>query len=199
MIEYQLLHLASLVTFTFGAMTFAVMVWAYWRKASEVKLRFSAFTFFTGACAAAFLLNVVLSLWAVMEIETAYVTGLTFALAIVTALLPPSLFLVIYAVEAPELKNRTLWSVFVAGFYGVSILGAVADELTDVELDYLPAAALMVTATAGLIVQVLSRRELSQIELRYRRWTRVVLIVLLLFAVAILLDSNPLLSLAPDY
>src|SRR5215510_14079335 len=190
MIEYQLLHLASLVTFSFGAMTFAVMVWSYWRKASQGSLRLSPFMFFTAACAGAFLINVVLSLFAVVQVETAYVTACTFALAIVTALLPPLLFHVVYAAEAPGLTSRAFWQVFVVAFYGFSTVGAVVDELSDVDFDNLPALSLMITAAAGIIVQILSRRELSEIELRYRRWTRIVLVLLLFFAVAIVIDSN---------
>src|SRR5258708_7846993 len=101
MLGYRLLFLASLITFTFGALTFSVLTLFYWRERRLRRRPASGlvFPFFTVACASAFLINLLLRIIAALAPESNWATGLLLALALVIGVLFPLLFHVVYADE----------------------------------------------------------------------------------------------------
>src|SRR5580704_2412386 len=121
MMGYKLLYLASLITFTFGALTFSVLAWFYWR---ERRLRRqpdggSVFPTFTVVCAAAFAINILRQIVSALSEDSPWVTGLTLALGLVTGFVPPLLFHLVYAEEASKLR-REFWRRLLFAFYVVS-------------------------------------------------------------------------------
>ncbi|SPF36579.1 membrane hypothetical protein [Candidatus Sulfopaludibacter sp. SbA4] len=169
MLGYKLLYLASLITFTFGALTFSVLALFYWR---ERRLRpqpdgGSVLPAFTVVCAAAFLINIARQVAAALSEDSAWVTALTLALGVVTGFVAPLLFHLVYAEERGDLPKPRLWRWVLAGFYALSGIAAVVRGLEGAELvstgwgeqlDSLPAVMLGAAGALGLAVQTLSRR-----------------------------------------
>src|SRR5580704_4464594 len=133
MFSPKLLYLASLITFTFGALGFSVLVWMYFRQR---RLRESSggavLAAFTAACAAAFVINLALQIASVRAVDSPLLTALTFILGLTTSLLPPMVFHVIYAKEARDLPHRRAWAYVLVGFYAVSLLAALLKGLADI-------------------------------------------------------------------
>jgi anti-sigma regulatory factor (Ser/Thr protein kinase) len=210
MLGYKLLYLASLITFTFGALTFFVLTLYYWRERRLRRQRGSGLVFpaLTVVCATAFLLNLLLQIPAALNADPTWVAGLTLALGFVTGLLPPLLFHLMYSEELRELPGRRLWPWLLATFYALSGLAALLRGLEDIDLvstgwgdqlDTVPALMLGTAGALGLLVQVLSRRALNPMQHHHRLWNRVLLCLTLVCAAANLVWPGTLVSLFPDY
>jgi signal transduction histidine kinase len=210
MLAYKLLYLASLINFTFGALSFSILALFYWREQRLRRTRTGrlAFPIFTLVCASAFLINLLLRLAAGLSPDSAWVTGLSLVLVLVTSLLPPLLFHLIYAEEQGHLRPERVWRSLLAAFYAASILAAFPKGLEDSELiatgwsdllDDVPAFMLVGAGVLGLLVQALSNRRLSILERRHRRWTRALLCLTLVGAAVNLVQPGALVSLLPDY
>ena len=210
MLGYKLLYLASLITFTFGALTFSVLTLYYWRERRLRRQRGRGLVFpaLTVACATAFLLNLALRVADGLNAESNWTTGLTLALGLITGVLPPLLFQLIYSEESGALPARRLWPWLLAAFYALSGITALVRGLEEVEiiatgwgdqLDSLPPLMLGAAGALGLLVQVLSGRSLTPAERGHRRWNRVLLCLTILCALANLAWPASLVSLFPDY
>ncbi len=210
MAGYKLLYLASLITFTFGALTFSVLTLFYWRERKLHRRRAGGlvFPFFTVACASAFLINLLLRIADALDSESNWDTVLRLSLALAIGVLFPLLFHVVYKDEAGHLPGGRGWRWMLIGYYAVSIGTALAKGLDDSELaatgwsDQLnsaPALMLALAGALGLLTQIRSRRHLSVVERRHRLWTRVLLCLTILCAVANLAQPGTFVSLLPDY
>ncbi len=210
MAGYKLLQLASLITFTFGALTFSVLTLFYWR---ERRLRRQpggglVFPAFTLVCAAAFLINLLLRIAKAVTPESLWTTGLLLALVLVTGLLPPLLFHLVYREAQPHLPGLRVWQWLLPVFYLLSSVATLAQGLEDSELvstgwgdqlDTAPALMLGAAGALGLAVQCLSHRPLTVVERRHRRWIRILLGLMLLCAAVNLARPGTFVSLLPDY
>jgi signal transduction histidine kinase len=201
MAGYQLLYLISLVTFTFGALTFCVLTLFYWR---ERRLRLHprgglVFPVFTVVCAAAFLANLLLRMAAA---DSPAAWGLGIALDLATAMLPPLLLHLIYVDEAAGLPAKRVWAWVLTLFYAVSAATAAASLLGERWSDRLesaPALRLAAVGSVGLAMQMLSRRRLTAAERRHRWWNRALLCLTVLVAAMNLAQAPPIWGLLPDY
>jgi len=218
MFSSKLLYLASLITFTFGALGFSVLVWMYFRQR---RLRASSggavLAAFTAACAAAFVINLALQIASAQAVDSPLLTALTFILGLTTSLLPSLVFHVIYTKEARDLPHRRAWAYVLVGFYAVNLLAALLKGLADIGLidgglgdglSSAPAVSLGVSAALAMTAQFCSRRALKTAasdsarrssEQNHRRWTQALLASM--FAVAALNLAIPvsLASLLADY
>ncbi|HYL78267.1 MAG TPA: histidine kinase [Bryobacteraceae bacterium] len=210
MLGYQFLYLASLITFTFGALTFTVLTLFYWRKRRQRRATTGGLVFpgFTLACASAFLINLALRVATPVSAESPWVTGLSLASVLVTGLLPPLLFHLIYAEERRDLPGLMIWRVLLAGFYAIGSMAALAQGLEDTEListgwgdqlNLAPAVMLGIAGVLGLLAQGLSRRTPDSGQRRHRSWSRVLLCLTLLCGVVNLARPGPFVSLLADY
>jgi signal transduction histidine kinase len=201
MLGYQLLYLISLVTFTFGALTFSVLTLFYWR---ERRLRIHprgglVFPAFTVVCAAAFLLNLILR---IAGEDSPAAAALSVALDLVTALLPPLLLHLIYREEESGLAARPMWAWAVSSFYALSAAAAMLSHVSDRWADWMdsaPAIRLSVLGVVGLAMLVVSRRKSTDVGRRHRRWYAVLLCLTVVVAAANLAQAPPVWKLLPDY
>ena len=170
MLGYKLLYLASLITFTFGALTFSVLALFYWRERLRPQQRLrpqpdggSVLPAFTAVCAAAFLINLTRQIGAALSADSAGVTGLTLALGVVTGFVPPLLFHLVYAEECRDLRGVRVWRWVLRGFYALSGVAAIVRGLEGAEListgwseqlDSLPAVMLGAAGALGLAARV---------------------------------------------
>ena len=181
MAGYDALYLLTLVTVSFGALTFSVLALFYWRERRSRPR--SAFAAFTGVCAAAFLINLLL------RMAPRWEAPLTVALDLVTGLLPPLLLHV--ALTA----GRRPLLIF---FYALAVGGALALGLDDLDLvsvpfrDQLSAVMLGTAGGLGAIFVGVDSRPL-------RRWYRFLLGLTGVVAAASLANPSALTMLAPDY
>jgi signal transduction histidine kinase len=210
MLWYQFLYLASLITFTFGALTFTVLSLFYWRERRQRRATTGGLVFpgFTLVCASAFVINLMRRVAMGVSAESAWVTGLSLASVLVTGLLPPLLFHLIYAEERRDLPGLITWRALLAGFYVFSSVAGVAQGLEDTEListgwgdqlDLAPAVMLGIAGVLGLVAQSVSRRGPDSVQRRHRSWSRVLLCLTLLCSVVNLARPGPFVSLLADY
>jgi signal transduction histidine kinase len=206
----RFLYFASVIVFTFGALTFSVLAAVYWR---ERRLRKAAggggvFPAFTLVCAAAFLANLLMQTAAALRIDAWWVAAAALAMALATGLLPPLLVHVIYSEERPRLRNPRAWRWALAGLYSIGAAGALLEGLEDREailtgwssvLDKLPEATIGLAGALGLAVmlsaQSHSKRALKPAEKRHRHW----LLLLLSLMVLSMAANGTYLDLLPDY
>src|SRR6478609_11423141 len=97
----QLLYLASIIVFTFGALTFSVLTVVYWRERPSRRQAGSGMVLptFTLVCAAAFLTNLLLQTASAMDLESGWTNGLTAIGDAAASLLPPMIFHLVFAGE----------------------------------------------------------------------------------------------------
>jgi hypothetical protein len=200
------LYLASLITFTFGALTFSVLAATYLRE-RRAPGGGLVFRLFTLACAAAFLANLSLRAAALTGVLHGWTTPLSLALAAATGLLPPLMAHVVYSEERAGLGHARVWRWLLASFYTASAAAALLNWLGDAELfapgaaDWLDAAAPFMLGCAGAagLVMAHGSRPLMPAQRRHRLWKRGILALVLLCAAANLAFPGGLLTLLPDY
>ena len=202
MLFYKLLYLASLVAFTFGAVTFSVLTLYYWRERRTGRLSGGrmAFPAFTLVCAGAFLLNILSRL--------TDAAALSIGQTMLTGLLPPLLFQIVLAEAEPGPAGRGRWRITLALFYAGALAAALAHSLNDADListpwsdvaDLLPALSLAASAALGLTALLRVRFQLTDSQRRYRRWTAILLASILASAGASIVSSGPIAGILPDY
>lgn len=188
-----LLYVASLITFTFGALTFTVLAAFYWRERRlNSGARGSVFPAFTAVCAAAFLINVTRQVVAAVGGDSA-MSALTLALVLVTGLVPPLLLHLI--------PGAARWRRLLLAFYLLSAGAALLKGLADSEilvpvwsdwLDRVPAIMLGSAGVLGLAVQ-------KPVEARQGAWIRGLLGSMVVCAAVNLVWPSTAVSLLPDY
>jgi signal transduction histidine kinase len=200
------LYLASLITFTFGAMTFSVLAANYWRERRTRRIPEGGRVFpaFTLVCAAAFLINLLFRGAMIAGAGQTVATALALALLLATGLVPPLIAHVIYSEE----RAGGGWRWLLAGLYVWSAGGSALYALSNAEvlppgwgdrLDAVAPAALGCAAAAGLLLQGVSRRVLAPAERRHRLWKRGLLVLMMLSAAANLIYGEGVWSFLPDY
>ena len=205
----QILSLASLIVFTFGALSFSVLTLVYWReRGARPEREGSAFPLFTVACAVSFLVSLFSQVAAAWNAGPAWMTGSTIALDLATGFIPPLLFHTVMEQEAGRMRAPGFWRRLLPAAYTLAALLAVAKCLDDADLlsdrwaDRVEAASAMLLAAAaglGLAIQWSSRLPLQTAARRYRLWVAVLLWLILLSAAATLPMPEALLNAAPDY
>jgi len=206
----QLLYLASVIVFTFGALTFSVLTVVYWRERQTRRQAGRGFVFpaFTLVCCAAFLANLLSQTVSALDLPSRWSVGLTITMDLTAGLLPPLLFHLVLAEERQYLAGRRAWRTVLVLFYAFGAAGAVWQSLDDQELlltswsgafNRLPAVLFGAAAASGLVAQVLSGRVLKRAERRHRFWIRFLLVLAVLCAAWSLAIGSPYLDLLPDY
>jgi hypothetical protein len=171
MLAYRLLYLTSLVTFSFGALTFSALLVLYVReRGARRKRATSVLPAFTAICAAAFLVNLALQIAAAANAGDRWTAGLSLAVAIATSLLPPCMFHLVYSPEARQLPAEFFWRWVVYLLYPASLAIGIAKFVPGSPdwLNWAPAAALGMAAALGLTAQILSSRKITIAE-RHQR------------------------------
>jgi len=206
----RFLYFASVIVFTFGALTFSVLTVAYWRERRSRKEAGGGGVFpaFTLVCAAAFVTNLSMQTATALGMDGWWVTVTAVAMALATGLLPPLLVHVVYAEELPRRRNPRVWRWVLAGFYTIGAAGALLEGLEDREvvftgwssvLDSLPGVTIGLAGALGLAVlmpaQSHSKAALKPAEKRHRFWIRLLLALMVLSVAA----NGPYLDLLPDY
>jgi len=207
MLKYRFLEIASLVTFTFGSLTFSVLTFSYWReRLLKGRTRHSVLPAFSLVCAAAFAVNLLMTL--VRDQDSPWASGLIVALSLLTGLFPPMLFQLVYETERPGLASRGLWGWTLALFYAVSGSLSLTNGLEQAELVHMGwsewlerAPPLMLACAGGLgfLAQLHSRRTMNRQERRFRAWSRLFLALIILSASLNLWTSDPFARASPDY
>ncbi len=177
---YELLYLVSLVTFTFGALTFSVLAasWAVWGRR-----RAPGLAAFTAGCAAAFVSNLLLWIANALAPGSSWAGWLSAAADLATGLLPALLFHLIYRQEEAELPFPSLWKTLLAALYVLGAAGALLNNfapapLSD-RLESAPAVVLSAAGAAGLAALFLARRPARPNGRRRRTWYRILLVLTL--------------------
>jgi two-component sensor histidine kinase len=195
---YNVLLLATLIVFTFGALSFAVLAVTYWRQRRPRAGR--AFAAFTLLCAAAFAINLILRVVG----DSPAAAALMLLRQVATGLLPPVLLHVVWRQGRPDASLRRL----VAPFYVIACAGAMAHGLADAEVltgpstDWLelePAMALGAAAVLGLATQISAASAGVRIQRDHRRWNIMVLGLMAAASAAAAAWSSTLFDLVPDY
>jgi signal transduction histidine kinase len=178
--DYDPVYAATLVTVAFCALMFSVLAMLFWHERRS--RRRSVFAVFTLACAAAFLMNLLLT------VAPEWAAPVTVALDLVTGMIPA---LLLHLVSQGR-KSRVR-----AAFYGVGAAISVALALDDAGLvsspfsEQAPAILLGAASVLGLILLSVPGR-------RQGVWYRVLLMLTLAAAVAGMIRRSPLTDLAPD-
>jgi len=191
-----LFQLASLVTFSFGALTFVVLSVLYWRSPKRTRGVFPVFTF---VCAGSFGVNLAL---AALPPESAAAGALVLPLKLLTGLLPP---LITHLACG---GGRSRWRVVLAAFYAVSVALSLFQGLEDAEListgwgdalDQTPAAMFVIAGTLGIAMQTGSGLKRNALQQRRWRSMRFLLSLTMLAGAANLVWRNPAVRALPDY
>jgi hypothetical protein len=189
------LDLASLAVFAFGALTFSTLVAFYWgthrgRRLSNTSGGSGVLPAFTLVCAIAFLNSV-----AAQSILVAALTA---------GLLPA---LILHLVLEMESRPHRAWRWIVIAFYCGS-LATLFEGLNEMGLlhgpfagtfDRAPGALLAAACGAGLIFLASTRRPAAPLVRQHRRWTAVLLALLVACAAASLSGFGEVASSLPDY
>src|ERR1700722_6111026 len=134
MFDHKVLDLVSLISFTFGALAFSVLVLMYFRQRASKRSGARVLAAFTAACAAAFMTNMALRIVSVEAVDSPLVAILALVLGLTTSLLPPLVFHIIYAKEAQSLPHRRIWVFLLAATYTLSLTAALLKALDDANL-----------------------------------------------------------------
>jgi signal transduction histidine kinase len=206
----KLLYLASLVVFTFGTLTFSVLAISYWterlRRPAEPKPRKpTVFPFFTLACAAAFLINLLFQAPVLQRLEAEWVLWLVVARHLAAGLLPPLVLHLIFEINAPGDRS---WRYTLAAVYAMAILLSAAQGLDETGLFLLPAGAwlrkapaimLCATGILGIAIEISSRRRVPAAGRAHHYWIRALLLMMLSSAAVSLAQPGAFVGLLPDY
>jgi len=202
---HQLLAVAPLAVFTFGALAFSVLTVFYWRERPGKSTVFTAFTL---VCAVAFLDNLLFQVLILRGAASSFATAVILLRALATGLLPPLILHLVLEPESPWIRGLRWWRAFLFACYaagaGFSLARALAENgllpLAAGDIFFTaPAAVLCSACAAGLLLQLSSHRPLPPAERAYRNWIRSVLFLMLLCAVASLAGYEALVGALPDY
>lgn len=188
----------SLVAFILGALAFSVLVLTYLRHRRR---RGTLLAVFTGACAAAFLINAAIQIASTRLVESPLISVLAVALALTTGVLPPLVLHLVYAKESRDLPFGHAWIAVLIAVYAASAVAAILNSLAESAPEYLnnaPAFSLGFSAALGLAAQTFSRRPDSAGG-NHRRWSRIVLSFMLAAAILSIALPNAWVVLLPDY
>jgi len=183
-------YLASLVTFTFGALSFSILTISYWTQRRRPGTLFPVFTL---VCAAAFLLNLAFQAGAPMTL------GLVLARNIAVGLLAPLMLHLVYEPEAGHLPAARAWRVALIGLYTAAAGSALLLALEQAGMERAPGAILLAAAVLGLTVRACSRRALPASERAHARWIAGIFTLLLICAVFSLAQPGGPTAELPDY
>ena len=206
MFDHKVLDLVSLISFTFGALAFSVLVLMYFRQRHSGRSGSKVLAAFTAVCAAAFVANMALRIASVQAVDSPLIPVLAMLLGFTTSLLPPLVFHLIYAKEAHQLSRPRLWMLLVAIVYAASAGAALLKGLDDANLwagglaEWLastPAVSLAMSAALALAAQIFSRRPPDSHN--QLRWNRALLVSMVVAAALSVAMSSPWVSLLPDY
>jgi hypothetical protein len=114
MFDHKVLDLVSLISFTFGALAFSILVLMYFRQRQSARPGARVLGAFTAVCAAAFVTNMALRIVSIKAVDSPLVPALAMVLELTTSLLPPLVFHLIYAKEVLDLPRRALWRFLLA-------------------------------------------------------------------------------------
>jgi signal transduction histidine kinase len=207
MLAYKLFYLASLIAFSFGALTFFVLTLYYWRHRKTDRQAGAVFPAFTLVCAAAFVANLLLRL-AVQNQNSGWFAGLSLAQGLLTGILPALLFHLVLAEAEPARAAHGWWRIVLPALYGIVILAAVVHGLNDADLlpfawsdevEWFPNLVLGSAAALGVGILWRSPRATLSTGQRYRRWMMLLLGAMALTSTANLLAPSQATSLLPDY
>lgn len=196
MLDHKVLDLLSLIGFTLGALAFSALVLMYFRQ-RQARSGSAVLGAFTAACAAAFVVNIALRIVSVEAIDSRLVPILSTLLALITSLLPPLVFHLIYAKEARHLPR--VWKLFLIATYAASA-GAALWKAIDDSADWLagaPAISLGLSAALALFAQMFSHRQND--SRNQRRWNQALLASMLAAAIMNLALPSLWVTLLPDY
>jgi two-component sensor histidine kinase len=191
-----LLQLASLVTFTFGALTFVVLSVLYWRSPKRTR---GVFPIFTAVCAGSFGVNLAL---AALPPDSAAAGALLLPLKLLTGLLPPLI------AHLACRRGRSGWRIVLAAFYAVSVALSLFQGLEDAEListgwgdalDKTPAAMFAIAGILGIAMQAKPGLKRNALQRRHWRSMRFLLALTMLAGAANLVWRNPAVRALPDY
>jgi signal transduction histidine kinase len=206
MLDHKVLDLVSSITFTFGALAFSVLVLMYFRQRQSARPGSRVLAAFTAVCAAAFITNMALRIASVRAVDSPLVAVLAVALGLATSLLPPLVFHLIYAKEAPDLPRRRVWKFLLVAVYTASVSAALLKGFDDANiwaggiaewLNIAPALSLGTSAALALAAQAFSRRKSD--SRNHLRWNQALLASMVAAAALSLAVSSPWVSLLPDY
>jgi hypothetical protein len=204
MVDHKVLNLVSLISFTFGALAFSVLVLMYFRQRQGDRPGSKVLAAFTAVCAAAFVTNMALRIVSVRAVDSPLVPALAIALGLTTSLLPPLVFHLIYAKERAALGS--VWRFLLIALYAASIVTALLKGLDDTNLalsgiaewiNNAPAVSLAISASMALAALFVSRRPPD--SRHQRRWNQALLTFMIGGAILNLFASSPWASLLPDY
>jgi signal transduction histidine kinase len=206
----QLLYLASVIVFTFGALAFAVLTAVYWRERRLRRIAgsgtvFPAFTLVSGA---AFLCNLLYQCATALDAPAGWGIALSSVAHLTAGLLPPLLFHVVLADERRYMARVRAWRPVPVVFYFAGVATAIWQSLDEQELlstdwsgglSKLPAVLFGAAGVLGLLVQATSKRTLNPRERRHRQWARALLALSAACAAGSLAGAGGYLDLLPDY
>jgi len=188
------LDVASLALFAFGALTFSALAALYWGTHRASKRGGSnVLASFTLVCAIAFLNTV--------AFQVSLISCLT------AGLLPALIVHLVFEMELPRLPRSRRWRWLVMAFYAASIplLLEWANETGLLAAPWAgawysaPAALLAAASAAGLVLTALARRPSEARERAHRRWTAVLLALMLACAAASWSGFGAAIGSLPDY
>ena len=200
----NLFYLASLVTYTFGALTFCVFSVFYWgqygrRRASRKR---TVFPLFTLVCGIAFLNNLL------YQASILHGAGPVLVRNLAAGLAPPLMLHLVFEIESLGLSSPRLWQRVIAGFYVAGIVSALARGLHETgwlvssagdALYDAPSALLAVAAALGIWLQAASRQATRPGARAHRRPIFAVLFLILVCAAADFAGLGGYVGQMPDY
>jgi two-component sensor histidine kinase len=200
----SLFYLASLVVYTFGALTFCVFSVLYWgqfrrRRASRNR---TVFPLFTLVCGIAFLNNLLYQAGILHGAGPVLVRNLAAGLA------PPLILHLVFEIESRGLRSLRPWQRVLAGFYVASMVSALARGLNETgwlssaagdALYNAPSALLAVAAALGIWLHAASRQPTRPGARAHRGRIFAVLSLILVSAAADFAGLGGYVGQLPDY
>jgi two-component system LytT family sensor kinase len=200
----SLFDLASLVVYTFGALTFcvfSVLYWGQFRRRPASRNR-TVFPLFTLVCGIAFLNNLLYQAGILHGAGPVLVRNLAAGLA------PPLMLHLVFEIESRGLRSLRPWQWVLAGFYAASMVSALARGLNETgwlsspagdALYNAPSALLAVAAALGIWLQVASRQPTRPGARAHRGRISAVLSLILVCAAADFAGLGGYVGQLPDY
>jgi two-component sensor histidine kinase len=205
---YSLLDIISLAVFAFGALTFSTLALFYWNGRRRGKHgKRTVLPLFTLVCAVAFLTNL-LSLTAMPQSGRPWVAIALLAIrSLAIGLLPALIFHSVLESGSNGFPADRRWRWLLTALYTAGVAVALARVLQETGalstawsdgLHLTPAVALAASAAMGLLYQFVAARPSRAVERAYRRWIRLLLILMLACAAASFGDAAEYVSQISD-